>query len=532
MYLKLFELNKKKYEKVAEKLFIEKQKLYPGGSSLDSYKFITAFLNILYKEIAYKDLKSLITDCSSDGGIDAFYFGKEHIDIFDFKVSKGISDIDLDRIKLSLEKYLSSGKKDFTGDESIKSNIKKILLNKKKKIRLIIARAEHKYSKKDLLEGKQGSKKILNIISYLEKKLNIEVLFEDSTSIFLKKFDTETVTGIVTLNVQKDLFAQNTRGAKDVIAKISLETIFTKLVEKYGVKIISSNVRGHLNKKPFSEKIVKTLKTSPEKFYIFHNGITVTCSKIETCEPTPVSITIQNPQIVNGAQSIFGLFNAYKDKILSNKDIRKSFLVCKIIEADNEFSKKICETSNTQNAVKSEDLRSNDEIQVFLEEYLSIVSDGKISYKRKKGGISKKGSVTSVQLFQWVCAALLQEPAAAKNEKQFLFDIVTSKGMYKNIEKIIKEKLDDILPLCKTAFFVQEQIRKNKSDKKRQGLLKIMEFYLIARLFMLNSFNVGDFDTIYNKLKKYADSKIKEDDTKNYSKIFNQSTDAWKFLIS
>jgi hypothetical protein len=63
-------------------------------------------------------------------------------------------------------------------------------------------------------------------------------------------------------------------------------------------------------------------------------------------------------------------------------------------------------------------------------------------------------------------------------------------------------------------------------------LIKIMEFYLIARLFMLNSFNVGDFDTIYNKLKKYADSKIKEDDTKNYSKIFNQSTDAWKFLIS
>jgi hypothetical protein len=59
-----------------------------------------------------------------------------------------------------------------------------------------------------------------------------------------------------------------------------------------------------------------------------------------------------------------------------------------------------------------------------------------------------------------------------------------------------------------------------------------MEFYLIARLFMLNSFNVGDFDTIYNKLKKYEDSKIKEDDTKNYSKIFNQSTDAWKFLIS
>ncbi len=524
MHLELFNLHKKEKQLLSEKLFSKKNKEY-GGSDKDAYIFAVPFISVFYGyDFSQNELEKIITDCSADGGIDGFIFGKKYIDIFDFKCNKGISDKEIDKLTISLEKYLNRKDIDFTGDEAIKSNMKKLLSDKKRKLRLIIAREKHSYSKEDLFLGRKGSLKIKNLIMRLEK-IGIEVLFEDIESIFIKKLNLETVTGIVTLGIEKDLFAKNQQGSKEIIAKISIKTIFDEFIEKYGTKIISSNIRGHLNKKKFSDSITETLKADPDNFWIFHNGITITCSKIEPCQPNSGTVTIHNPQIVNGAQTVFGLYGAYKDGFLNIEKIKKGALICKIIEAKDDFTRKICETSNTQNAVKMEDLRSNDDIAVFLEEYIKIISKGKNTYKRKKGNSSKNG-IPAAKLFQWVYSAFLEKPAAAKNEKQFLFDIVTNKGRYLLIEKSIQSNLKQLWVLCEIAFFI-EDIIKNEKDKNKRSMLKHMDFHILAGLFYLKSKKMSDFNNIFNILNVYYNKEIKLNPSLNANKVFTKNNNTW-----
>jgi hypothetical protein len=532
MYAEIFEIKRKKCTNLINQLYNEMHRVFPSGTSLIAYEFITTFLTTKYnKNFSFEELKNVITDCSADGGIDAVYFGAKSIDIYDFKCNGGVSEVDLERVKLALDKYIIKTNSDFTGDEAIKNNIKRIRNNRTKKLKLIIARKKVPYTKEQLLNDvRQGNPKIRGIVTYLESK-KIEVSFEDVESVFINNLNLEKMTGRVNLTIGDDLFSKNQHGTKEIIAKISLETIFKELVDKYGIKVINSNVRSFLNKKIFSNKIIETLKMDPKNFYIYHNGITITCSKIEPCEPTPVSISIHNPQIVNGAQTIFGLYNAFKEGKIEKSFIKNGYVICKIIEADEELTKKICETSNTQNVVKSEDLRSNDEIQIYLEEYFKVSENNKYIYNRKKGANKGKNIVSSLKLFQWVYAALLQKPFAVKNEKQFLFDIVTKKGKYKAVEYSIRRNKDKIMRLCDTAFFVQNAIKKEK-DKNKKGLLRIMEFYLIAKLFEVNSLSEIFFENTYTKLKRFADKEIKNNQGKNYSKVFNQSEVVWNKITN
>lgn len=531
MYSELFNLERVENVQVANNLYLKKMKEYPsGGSSISSYEFAVTFLNSFYKKkIDHKQLENIIVDCSADGGIDAFHIDKDFIDIFDFKYKAGISTTDLERTKITIGKYIINRESDFTGDEAIKANIKKILLskNKNKKIRLIIAREKIPYSKEELKnfsKTKKGNAQIKNIVEGLEKS-NIEVVFKDIESLFLDSTSQDFRVGVVSLDIEKDLFAKNQNNSKDIVAKVSLHTLFLNLVNIYGDKIINSNVRGYLNKKSFSNKIIETLKTDPKSFYLFHNGITITCSKVEPCSPNAISVTLHNPQIVNGAQTIFSLFYAHKEGLLSLKEVKESSVLCKIIEADQEFTKKICETSNTQNAVNLEDLRSNDEIQVFLEKYLSTASKGRIEYKRKKGS-SKRGAIKSSKLFQLVYASMLEEPAKAKNDKQFLFDIVTNRGKYRIIENVIKNNLEKILPLCEISIFVDKVIKSEKI-KYKKSMLKHMDLHIKAALFHLNSTNRSDLRKIYNILEKYYKEQILKDKTLNENKVFTKSNKAW-----
>lgn len=531
MYSELFNLISKEYVDIGKNLYNLKMKRYNGGSSVESYIYMSTYLSSFYQnKLSLKELEDNITDCSADGGVDAFNFGIEYIDIFDFKYKNGISSTDLERVKISINKYIINRENNFKGDEAIEENLKKIFLkeNKRKKIRLIIVRDKLPYSKEDVLnfsKTKMGNLQIKNIIISIESN-NIEVVFKDTESLFFDKIKENSIIGPVLLDIQKDLFGKNQLNSKQIIAKVTIDTLFANFVKPYGLKIISSNIRGHLNKKGFSEKILQTLKAEPEKFHLYHNGITITCNKICPCDPNPTSVTLHNPQIVNGAQSIFGLFNGYENGNLTKKEIKEASIICKIIEADNNFSKKICETSNTQNVVKSEDLRSNDEIQIFLEEYIKAASDNRYFYKRKKDNSSNKKNINSTKLFQWVYAAFLEQPASAKNDKQFLFDIVTNKGKYNSIESNIKSNLSKLIQLCDICFFVENE-KKLEKDKYKKSMLKHMDFHIIAGLFYLNSVKNSDFDKIYLCLNNFYNVQIKKDPSLNENKIFTKNNKAW-----
>lgn len=532
MYLKLFDLKKEKSLGVAKAVYDNMHSTFSSGTSLEAYNFMVPFLSLFYEDdFSIKKYGEIITDCSADGGIDAFYFGKEYVDIFDLKLG-GIGEKDLETVKIFFEKYICNGKtSNFIGDEASEDNIKKIYKRGGKKIRFIIGREKLPYSKDELYKKengkyKNGTEKIRNIIDYLQEK-NIEVLFKDAESLFLGSQAREVGLGAEELELERDLFATNKKGCTDIVAKISVHKIFN-LLDKYDLKIFNKNVRGYLGKKKFSINVLNTLKANPYQFHLFHNGIIIACRKISPCTPNPTRITIIDPQIVNGAQSVYGLYSEYKNGNLDKKHIKEASLICKIVEADEELTRKICETSNTQNAVKAEDLRSNDDIQVFLEKYIYLISNGRYFYKRKKGG-SLDGAILSTKLFQWFYSAVFEKPAAAKNKRSSLFNLVV--GEYTKIESSIRNNMDKIWEICEIGLFVDEQIKQEK-DKTKKSLLRHMDFHLIAGLFKIKSKKTSDFNKIFLILNKYYRFELKNDKAKilNANKIFTKFPGAWTNL--
>lgn len=91
-------------------------------------------------------------------------------------------------------------------------------------------------------------------------------------------------------------------------------------------------------------------------------------------------LNIRNYVVVNGAQSIT-TFRQASDYLSENLRV-----IAKIIQLnDDDLSRKITINSNNQNAIKPRDLKSNNEIQVRLQEEFGRVEDGKYDLEIKRG---------------------------------------------------------------------------------------------------------------------------------------------------
>ena len=131
------------------------------------------------------------------------------------------------------------------------------------------------------------------------------------------------------------------------------------LYEKYGSRIMESNVRSYLQYKvKVNRDIRNTIKLAPEKFFAYNNGISAIADAVEV-ENSSI-IKMKNFQIVNGGQTTASIHNAYRDKA----DVSKIYVQVKISElkADtndkNEMISKIAKYANSQNKINESDFFS------------------------------------------------------------------------------------------------------------------------------------------------------------------------------
>ena len=75
--------------------------------------------------------------------------------------------------------------------------------------------------------------------------------------------------------------------------------------------ILYENVRGYLSNSKYNKNIIKTLSDSPQKFFMFNNGITITAKNVKS-ESKNVNkkylFTLENMQIVNGGQTLRSIY--------------------------------------------------------------------------------------------------------------------------------------------------------------------------------------------------------------------------------
>ena len=129
--------------------------------------------------------------------------------------------------------------------------------------------------------------------------------------------------------------------------------------------IFDDNVRDYQGETVINSEITDTISRNPKNFVLYNNGITIVCDEVIL---RGKSITIHNPQIVNGCQTCNVIFRAAQNgdggRLLDVK------VIVKIISTtDNQIINNVVRGTNRQNIVQDEAFETIREFHKNLEDF-------------------------------------------------------------------------------------------------------------------------------------------------------------------
>jgi len=149
------------------------------------------------------------------------------------------------------------------------------------------------------------------------------------------------------------------------------------LYEKFGARLLEANVRSFLSVKGkgINAGIQTTLRSAPERFMAYNNGIVIVADEMRLGKPGDGSAGIawlKGLQIVNGGQTTASLYftkKKYPDIDLSRVRVPAKIIVMKAQDSTKEEAlvSDISRFANSQNAVRQSDLSANKPFHVEIE---------------------------------------------------------------------------------------------------------------------------------------------------------------------
>ncbi len=232
-----------------------------------------------------------------------------------------------------------------------------------------------------------------------------------------------------------------------------------KIYESHDDKIFQEDVRYSLGfgERSINKQIQLTAESEKDAkhFWYFNNGVTLVCKSFKL-RGTRNKLDVKSPQIINGAQTTYALYEAFKTQKLRQDAV---VLIKAIQSNDDDFIRNVTQNTNSQNVVGPRDLSSNDSIQ---DELQTILADSyRYFYERKRGEFKsfyqtpakrrqewgkdyRKKIINNEKAAQAFLAMYKDRPAQAKSGKRRIF-IKDRTGYYNDIfdsrEKLLAEKL-------------------------------------------------------------------------------------------
>ena len=149
------------------------------------------------------------------------------------------------------------------------------------------------------------------------------------------------------------------------------------LYEKFGARLLEANVRSFLSVKGkgVNAGIQSTLRSSPERFMAYNNGIVMVADEIRlgNSQDGATGIAwIKGLQIVNGGQTTASLYftkKKYSEVDLSSVRVAAKIIVMRVQDPAKEEAlvSDISRFANSQNAVRQSDLSANKPFHVEIE---------------------------------------------------------------------------------------------------------------------------------------------------------------------
>ncbi|MFT7475367.1 MAG: integrase [Verrucomicrobiales bacterium] len=183
----------------------------------------------------------------------------------------------------------------------------------------------------------------------------------------------------------------------------------TDLVDTYGDKLFSANVRGYMpsrkTAKNINHNIEETARDKPARFWAYNNGITALVHDYKTPAELGAKslLNLTGIAIVNGAQTT-GALSRSKSAGLSEAAVLARF----IRTSDDGIIDEIIRYNNSQNPIKPSDFRSTDRHQERLRRQFSAIPDA-IYFGTRRGGEQDrarrpKGAISSDTVAQCLAA--------------------------------------------------------------------------------------------------------------------------------
>lgn len=158
-----------------------------------------------------------------------------------------------------------------------------------------------------------------------------------------------------------------------------------ELVTKYGVSLFNKNVRNPLLTSAINSEIKNTIHKNPAYFWYYNNGITAITRKIPKLSNEAVEFEVTGLQIINGAQTAYSIYAAYKncspaERAILDEEARITFRLLK--SGGDDFDLKVTKYTNSQNPVSDRDFWSNDALQKRIQNYFFNTN---YWYERREG---------------------------------------------------------------------------------------------------------------------------------------------------
>lgn len=226
-------------------------------------------------------------------------------------------------------------------------------------------------------------------------------------------------------------------------------------------RLFARNIRAPLGVTSVNKAIKKTLRSEPERFWYFNNGITLVCDHVDEIRRRgeTESLVLRNPQIINGQQTTVSIAEESRGR-------QKASLVARVIRVPrdsrddrdrfNALVSNIVAATNWQNQISSADLRSTDPIQVeiarrlYRREYLYIRKKGQQVDTRNVPGnrrIKKEGMAKAIaDCTLGPAYSLLHGESALFSPEE------------KHYERIFRDRGTDLLLTC---YWMQQNVAKS-----------------------------------------------------------------------
>lgn len=176
------------------------------------------------------------------------------------------------------------------------------------------------------------------------------------------------------------------------VEKVAVATVdgrsLADAVDKVGARLFHGNVRYYLRGTNKVNKSMRSTLGSAEgqrAFWLYNNGITIVADSFEFETQGDITvIRIENPQIVNGAQTSSVLRDRRANLHLGDVSIQARIIAVTEDEEGRQALARISEYTNSQNPVRAGDLRSNDMRQKRIQAGFDMLPDP-VFYERRRG---------------------------------------------------------------------------------------------------------------------------------------------------